>query len=181
MIYFCVWKYFLLASISDVKPKAMFSIVYKSPGCKPVVLWEFFPSFFPKLGSVWSIPLLASTGQGLYLNLLNSTLGCAKRWKCEKQFAHPNCPESRGRAAGLALFFLACFAISEWWSRENLELWVIFSASCFELPENALSRLSSGRGVESQAGCAAAWKAVECRSSSLADLLFLFHLPSQAL
>lgn len=97
-----------------------------------------------------------------------------------KQLAHPNCPQSCGTAAGLELFFLVCFTISQCWSREDLELWVIFSASFFELPENVLWK---GSGKSGWLCCCfdKPWSAARCKNSSLADLLFLYHRPLEVL
>lgn len=168
---------FLLASILDVKPKATFSIVCKSPGCTPVVIWEFFPCILPWAGICLSIPLLATAGALSQLAEFHVGLCKEMVWK---QLAHPYCPQSCGTAAGLEPFFLMCFTISECWSRDNLELWVIVSASFLELPENVLWK-GSGKSGWLCCCCDKPWSAARCKNSSLADLLFLYHRPLEVL
>lgn len=97
---------FLLASILDVKPKATFSIVCKSPGCTPVVIWEFFPCILPWAGICLSIPLLATAGALSQLAEFHVGLCKEMVWK---QLAHPNCPQSCGTAVGLEPFFPGVF------------------------------------------------------------------------
>ena len=81
MVYSWAWKYFLLASILDVEPKAMF-VVYKIPGYKTVMLWEFFPHILPRaVFPMHNICLVhPSPGQnsGFISNLLNIYVGLCK-------------------------------------------------------------------------------------------------------
>lgn len=148
MVYSWAWKYFLLASILDVKPKAMLFVVYKIPGYKTVMLWEFFPRILPRaIFPMHGICLVhSSPGQnsGFISNLLNIYVGLCKEivWK---QVPHAKCPVSHRRAARLAVLagmFYNQRAVNQEKSW-TLTVWVIFSVSSFELPANVLFRFAS--------------------------------------
>lgn len=73
MVYSWAWKYFLLASILDVKPKAMLFVVYKIPGYKTVMLWEFFLRILPRaifpMHGICLVQFVSWPEQRLYLQL----------------------------------------------------------------------------------------------------------------
>lgn len=102
IIYSCAWKYFYYWS-----QKPRFPLSLKAQAANQWCFGNPFPAFFPQLGSVWSIPVLASTG--LYLSLLNSTLGCAERW-CESSLLIQIVTWESCR---ISTFSLACFTLSE--------------------------------------------------------------------
>lgn len=96
---------FLLARILDVKPKAKL-FVYKIPGCKTVMLWEFFPYFTKLVFPVFIHLVHPSRGQscGFISNLLNTDVGLCKEMVVWKQVAHAKCPVSRRRATRFSAF-----------------------------------------------------------------------------